>query len=118
MTTSHLRIVGNMQGKKVVDSVAQQAIEEVLSKIGPFYKPTELITTTQTLPSGITVADVKISNRDCIRSVTAPGYSAVSGISPEDTFWNLSVEVNDSISGAKTVVTQGVRIRLPAGNCP
>lgn len=118
MTTGNLRIVGNMQNKKVVDAVAQQAIEEVLSKIAPFYTPTALLTTTQTLPSGIKVQDVKISDRTCIRAVTAPGYSAVSGISPEDTFWNLSVDVTDSISGSKTVVTQGVRIRLPAGNCP
>ena len=115
MTTGNLRIVGNMQGKKAVDALAQQTIEQVLSSIGPFYSPTSVVTASPAPPSGMTVT---ISNRTCIRATTAHGYSAVSGISPEDTFWNLSVTVADSITNSNTVITQGVRIRLPAGNCP
>ena len=115
MTTGNLRIVGNMQGKKMVDALAQQTVEQVLSSIAPFYTPTTVIIPDPPAPSGMNVA---VSNRTCIRATTAPGYSAVSGVSPEDTFWNLSVDVTDTITGAKTLVTQGVRIRLPAGNCP
>ena len=115
LSTGNLRIVGNMQTRKAVDGVAQQTIEQVLSSIAPFYTPNAAVVASPTPPSGMTVT---VSNRTCTIATTAPGYSAVAGVSPEDTFWNLSVTVTDAISNSTTVVTQGVRIRLPAGNCP
>ena len=114
MTTGNLRIVGNMQGKKTVDAVGQQAIEQTISAIAPFYAPLSVIVPANQ-PSGINVA---IGNRVCIRQTVAPGYSAVAGVSPFDTFWDVSVTVDDTITKAKTEIHQGVRIRLPAGNCP
>lgn len=114
LSTGNLRIVGNMQARQAADSLAQQTIEQVLSSIGPFYNPTTPVPIVA--PSGMTIT---ISNRTCIRATTAPGYSAVPGsVSPDDTYWNLSVSVLDTITNSSTVVTQGVRIRLPAGNCP
>ena len=113
LATGNLRIVGNMQARKAVDAVGQQTIEQVLSSVAPFYSPTAAVAVTP--PSGMTIT---VGNRTCIRATTAPGYSAVAGVSPEDTFWNLPVSVTDSITSSSTVVTQGVRIRLPAGNCP
>jgi len=115
LSTGNLRIVGNMQARKAVDATAQQTIEQVLSGIAPFYNPTAPVTLAVTPPSGMTVT---VSDRRCIQATTAPGYSAVTGVSPDDTFWNLSVSVTDAITNSTTTVTQGVRIRLPAGNCP
>ena len=115
LSTGNLRIVGNMQAKKEADAVAQRTIEQVLSSIAPFYSPTAAVTLAPTPPSGMTVT---VSNRSCIQATTAPGYSAVTGVSPDDTFWNLSVSVVDAITNTSTVVTQGVRIRLQPGNCP
>ena len=114
LTTGNMRIVGNMQAKKLVEATAQRGIEEVLSGISAFYAPTLTITPSG-VPSGMTA---QVSDRVCIRSTPAPGYSAVSGISPEDTFWNVGITVTDTITGSNTVLNQGVRIRLPAGNCP
>ena len=113
LSTGNLRIVGNVQAKKAVEATAQTTVEQVLSDIAPFYAPTSPVAVSP--PSGMTVT---VGNRTCLRAAPASGYSAVSGISPEDTFWNVNVAVNDSVTGAATVVNQGVRIRLPAGNCP
>lgn len=109
----NLRIVGNMQSKQNVELIAQQALEQVISSIAPFYAPTSTVTVTQ--PTGMTVT---VGNRTCVRATPAKGYSAVSGVSPEDTFWDVPITVADSVTGASTATAQGVRIRLPAGNCP
>jgi hypothetical protein len=45
---------------------------------------------------------VTVSDRRCIQATTAPGYSAVTGVSPDDTFWNLSVSVTDAITNSTT----------------
>jgi Tfp pilus assembly protein PilX len=113
IATGNLRIVGNLQAQQNVENVAQQALEQVLSKIAPFYSPTSPVTVTA--PAAMTVT---VGNRSCVRATPASGYSAVSGVSPEDTFWDVPITVNDSITGAATTTAQGVRIRLPAGNCP
>ena len=115
LSTGNLRIVGNMQARKAVDAVAQQTIEQVLSSIAPFYSPASAVALSPTPPTGMTVT---VSPRTCIGATTAPGYTAVGTVSPDDTFWNVSVTVVDSITSSTTTVTQGVRIRLPAGNCP
>jgi Tfp pilus assembly protein PilX len=109
----NLRIVGNMQAKQNVELIAQQALEQVISSIAPFYTPTSTVTVTQ--PTGMTVT---VGNRTCVRATPAKGYSAVSGVSPEDTFWDVPITVADAATGASTATAQGVRIRLPAGNCP
>ncbi|MPZ46742.1 MAG: hypothetical protein GEV05_25835 [Betaproteobacteria bacterium] len=113
IATGNLRIVGNLQAQQNVENVAQRALEQVLSEIAPFYSPTSPVAVAA--PSGMTVA---VGNRNCVRAIPASGYSAVSGVSPEDTFWDVPITVNDSITGAATMTAQGVRIRLPAGNCP
>jgi Tfp pilus assembly protein PilX len=108
-----LRIVGNLQARQQVESISQQALEEVLSGVAPFYSPTAPVAVTA--PYGMTVT---VGNRSCTRAIPASGYSAVSGVSPEDTFWDVPVTVTDATTGASTQTAQGVRIRLPAGNCP
>jgi Tfp pilus assembly protein PilX len=109
----NLRIVGNMQSKQNIELIAQQALEQVISSIAPFYAPTSVVTVAA--PTGMTIT---VGNRTCVRATPAPGYSAVSGVSPDDTFWDVPITVADAVSGAATATAQGVRIRLPAGNCP
>lgn len=109
----NLRIVNNIQSRQAVDNASQAAIEQVISGVTPFYSPNSAVSVTA--PTGMTVT---VGNRTCVRAKPASGYSAVSGISPEDTFWNVPVTVTDTVTGATTATAQGVRIRLPAGNCP
>jgi len=109
----NLRIVNNIQSRQAVDNASQAAIEQVISGVTTFYSPNSAESVTA--PTGMTVT---VGNRTCVRAKPASGYSAVSGISPEDTFWNVPVTVTDTVTGATTATAQGVRIRLPAGNCP
>jgi len=113
IATGNLRIVGNFQARQNAEAVAQSVIEQVLSAITPFYSPTSSVSITG-VPTGMTAT---VGTRTCVRATPAAGYSAVSGISPEDTFWDVPVTINDTITGTSAAVTQGVRIRLPAGNC-
>jgi Tfp pilus assembly protein PilX len=113
LATGNLRIIGNVQAKKAVEAVAQQGVEEVISTLTPFTLPTASITLTPT--SGMTKT---VAVRNCFRSSPAPGFSAVAAVAFDDTYWNVNVAVTDTITGATTVVDQGVRIRLLKGNCP
>lgn len=113
IATGDLRIVGNLRAQQDVENVSQEALEQVLSDIAPFYAPTAPVAVSA--PAGMTVV---VGNRTCVRAAPASGYSAVSGVSPEDTIWDVPITVDDAITGASATTAQGVRIRLPAGNCP
>ena len=112
VSTSNLNVVGNMQSRKSNEAVALQGIETVLSTIAYFNSPTAAVTFAA--PSGYTAT---FANRSCLFAAPATGYSAVQPIVPEDTNWEVRVSVTDSISGASTGVTQGVKVRMLAGYC-
>jgi hypothetical protein len=93
--------------------VAQRAVEQVLNDITYFTQPTAPVTVSDT--SGMQVA---VSERVCLRSVTAAGYSATSGsMPPIDTIWRFSVTVSDPAYGGSSTMSQGASIRMLAGNC-
>lgn len=112
LSSMNLRIVGNMQTQRLMEMSAQDAIERMIST--PTYY--SLTPTTQNFTiSGLAVA---VTAPACVRSVPATGYSATSGISPEDNDWEFIATVTDGLTGAALALTQGVRIRMLAGNCP
>jgi len=114
LATGNLRIIGNMQAKRMVEAVAQQGVEETISTLTPFSLPNNAVALTPI--NGITPQ--LTTPRVCFRSSPAPGYSAVAAVAFDDTYWNVRVAATDPITGAATVVDQGVRIRLLKGNCP
>jgi hypothetical protein len=133
-------IVGNMQAQKGVESEAQQAIEMAVNKFNFFddaiqetnswatatpmtaylsystmwtnYHPTSATASPATQSD-----DIKIYRPQCLFFEPATGYSALSGIAPQDTYWDLGVTARDSKTGASTEIHQGLQMRLPAGNC-
>ena len=109
------KVVGNMQQRIVAESLAQTAIETALNSIGNFGYTGRTATVTVTPPTGMTVT---IGDRVCQITEAASGYSAAVALVPEDTYWDIPVTVDDSLTGAKTVMHQGVKIRMLAGNCP
>ena len=112
LSSMNLKIVGNMQAQRLMEMAAQDAIERMVSS--PTYF--SLTPTTQNFTiSGLTVA---VSAPACVRSSAATGYSATSGISPEDNDWEFVASVTDGLTGAALSLHQGVRIRMLAGNCP
>jgi|SRR5437867_3792659 len=131
-------IVGNMQAQKGVESEAQQAIEMALNKFQFFddtiqetnswaASTTQYVTYsalwTAYTPTGATTVpatqsdDIKVYRPQCLFFEPATGYSALSGVAPQDTYWDMSVKANDSKTGASSEIHQGIQIRLPAGNC-
>ena len=114
LSNMNARAVGNMQQRKNAESVAQGAIEQVLSTSANFYSPAAAITVAG-LPTGMTAT---VSNRVCLGATPATGYSLAQQLVPEDDYWDFQVTVTDSVSGAATVVHQGAKIRMLANNCP
>jgi len=109
------KVVGNMQQRIVAESLAQTAIETALNSIANFGYTGRTAAVTVTPPTGMTVT---VADRNCLGAEAASGYSAAVALVPEDTAWDLKVTVNDSLTGAATVMHQGVKIRMLAGNCP
>jgi hypothetical protein len=112
MSSSSMLVVGNMQARKFVENWGLLSIEQVLNTIAPFNAPTSAVTVTA--PAGLAVA---VSNRACVFSAPAAGYSAISTIAPEDNVWEFSVTVTDSLTGARSAMVQGTKIRQLAGAC-
>ena len=78
------------------------------------YKPTGAGTTAPATQSSA----ITISRPQCIYFEPSAGYSALSGVAPQDTYWDVQVVATDSFTGATTEMHQGIGMRLPAGNCP
>ena len=131
-------IVGNMQAQKGVEAEAQQAIEIAMNKFSFFddaIAETGTWATSTTayvgyntvwtnyLPTGATTApatlstDFKIYRPQCLFFEPTSGYSALSGIAPQDTYWDIRADASDSKTGASSEIHQGLEMRLPAGNC-
>jgi Tfp pilus assembly protein PilX len=113
VSTTQLRIVGNVQAVRLAESSAQLGIEETIGSINSFSNPTQNIVVGN-LPAGINVA---VSDRRCLGAAPAPGFSAVMNIAPEDTMWEVDVSATDTLTGATATMTQGVRVRMLAGSC-
>lgn len=112
LSSMNLKIVGNMQAQRLMEMAAQDAIERMVSTPAYF----SLTPTTQNFT--ISGLNVSVSAPACVRSTAATGYSATSGISPQDNDWEFVAAVTDGLSGAGLRLHQGVRIRMLAGNCP
>jgi Tfp pilus assembly protein PilX len=113
VSTTQLRLVGNVQSTQLVEAAAQLGIEEVVGRLDAFTDPTQTITPGN-LPTGI---NVTVSDRRCLNALPASGFSAAMKIAPEDTLWEVDVQANDSFTGAAATVSQGIRVRMLAGSC-
>ncbi len=131
-------VVGNMQAQKGVEAEAQQAIETAVNNY-QFFKDAIESTGSWAVPSTARIDDaalwmnykplaataapakqaddVDIFRPQCIYFEPATGYSALSGVAPQDTFWDVAVTASDSRTGASAELHQGIQMRLPAGNC-
>jgi hypothetical protein len=124
LSSTNLKVVGNMQAQRALEASAQQAIENSISSYTFF---SDAANNTGQWPAGnpylspapvVNGYVIQISRPGCISSGTATGYSLTSNISPEDTNWEVPASSTDSLTGAQVNLVQGVKMRLPAGNCP
>jgi len=137
LSNTNSAIVGNMQAQKGIESEAQQSIEIALNKYQFFddaiqgtgawtLSPPSILAATlwsAYAPTGATSAPatqadtISTYRPQCLYFEPSTGYSALSGIAPQDTYWDLKVTASDSKTGASTEIHQGLQMRLPAGNC-
>lgn len=117
-STMNLRAVSNMQAQQDAEAVAQDAIEQTISAIGPFTNP-QAVPRPVTRPSyGDTVA-VAVAAPICRDTRPAEGYSAAFALAPEETVWEVVATVPpDPVTGARARISQGVAITMKQGSCP
>lgn len=113
LSTTNLKIVGNMQAQKYMDAAAQEAIEQVMSTSDTFTAPATATVST-------TMGNVTVTQAVCLGGQVAKGYSAVvANIIPQDNTWELVATTDpDPVTGASATIHQGVQMRMLAGNCP
>ena len=114
LSGANLKVIGNMQARTAADSAALWAIEDTLSSINWF---TTNYTTVRNIaaPNGLSA---QVEARSCKFAEPSSGSSELHGNLPENTVWEFRVEVTDPVTNAKSVMWQGARIRMLAGNCP
>jgi Tfp pilus assembly protein PilX len=107
----NLKIVGNSQSLKSLESSASQALEQVIGTLASFQTPAAQTVT-------VNGYAVTVNAPVCIGSELAEGYSALSELSPNDTHWDVQATATDPLTGARVSMSQGIKIRLSAGACP
>ena len=112
LSSVNLRIVGNAQIQRQLESAVQEAIEQAITN------PTVFSMTAVAMTATIDGFDVAVSAPGCKYYTVAEGYTRThQNIAPEFTYWDFNATANDGLSGARVTINQGVKIPLPAGNC-
>jgi hypothetical protein len=128
ISSNQFLTISNYQLQKEAEGAARQGIEQFLNSQTGF---TNVIDSTAlsvnyfgapssgtyTSVSNIRGHSVKITVPYCYGAKTAPGYSAISNIAPEDTHWTITSVATNAATGAKVTVQEGIKIRLASGNC-
>jgi Tfp pilus assembly protein PilX len=119
---TNLRVVGNMQAQRQLEATAQKGIEDRISSL-TFFE--DAIGSTGVWP-GTTSTVTAVENGytatfhrpKCVWGEPEEGNSALNPLVPEQTIWEVRATAADPVTGGNVDVTQGVRMRMLAGNCP
>jgi hypothetical protein len=111
LNTSNSKIVGNVQAKRLVDAVAQRAVDQVVND-NLFIDGRTTPVVPAWLPGGMSVS---VTERVCKASTLT-----ISDPNLATTIWEFDVCVSDSLTGARSYIRQGVSVKtLSAGTiCP
>ena len=113
----NLRIAANTQFQQQALAAAQLGIEKALGSVTTFTAPSVQTMMLDVNKDGATDYTASVSAATCLSSKAASGYSAeycATGACPNDTNWELVSTVNDTATGAKVTLRQGVKVRLPS----
>ena len=111
----NLRIAANTQFQQQALAAAQLGIEKALGSVTTFTTPSVQTMALDVNKDGATDYTASVSAATCLSSKAARGYSAeycATGACPNDTNWELVSTVNDTATGAKITLRQGVKVRL------
>jgi Tfp pilus assembly protein PilX len=128
-----LKVVGNQQTQKLMEAAAAQAVEQVVSNLGNFdainvvaptttvaqrvciNSTTPVVIPPATCPSG---TQVDVAPVRCISTVRSQYDSLTAPMATYDNVWEIITTVTDSLTGARAVYHQGVKIRMLSNSCP
>jgi Tfp pilus assembly protein PilX len=121
-SNTNLRIVSNMQVQRQLEAAAQKGIEDRITDLAFFQ---DAIDDAGVWADGVaSIAFVEnayaitLFRPTCIYTTAEEGSSALNPLVPEQTSWSVRATADDPISGGRADLSQGVRIRLLANNCP
>jgi Tfp pilus assembly protein PilX len=128
----NLKITGNFQWQKVMELIADSALEQVLSSLSSFDNTavqTGTATASDICADGavVTLGSCSLLNPKigtvsvpvCTATRVASGYSKALGtLSPVDNDWVITSAVADNESGANVKIHRGITVRMMAGTCP
>lgn len=120
LSSVNLKIAGNFQQQRNMEAAVQQALEQVMSTATSFNLTPAAQSICVNGGSGCAGGYiVNVAAPVCNYYVTASGYTKKIGeLAPEDTDWEIRASATDTLGGATATITQGLRVRLLAGNCP
>jgi hypothetical protein len=121
-SNNNVRVVGNMQAQRQLEAMAQKAIEDRITNL-TFFR--DAIDDTGVWAGGTAAIDVvddayniRIFRPRCVYTSAEEGSSALNPLVPEMTSWSVRAVATDPFSGGRVEISQGVRMRMLAGNCP
>lgn len=133
MSSTNLKLVGNMQAKEEASAAANAAIEEVISSATVFESLAGVPLADRVAPEPIQVGnyEVAVAVPECVYSTeitdntsgdqnpnilnqSAGTGGTVGTVGFRNTFWDIRATVNDPVTGASVEVHQGIRVALPA----
>jgi Tfp pilus assembly protein PilX len=121
-SSTNLRVVGNMQAQRQAEAIAQKAIEDRITSYNFFrdaiYNTGVWAGGAQKIEFTEDAYEVTVMRPQCTYTAPEEGTSALNPLVPEQTTWNVRVIVTDPLTRGQADVTQGVRMRLLANNCP
>lgn len=121
-SNTNLRVVGNMQAQRQLEATAQKVIEDHITNLSFFEDAIADVGVwaggTESIGFDANAYDVTVYRPKCSYTVPEEGNSALNPLVPERTAWDVQVTATDSVSGGRVDVTQGVRMRMLADNCP
>ncbi|MDT3669280.1 MAG: PilX N-terminal domain-containing pilus assembly protein [Aromatoleum sp.] len=127
LSTSNLKSVGNMQVREEAIAAANVAIERTISSDAIFFAPAASTVSippySVTIAAPVCVASIEIksgTSADSNPNVLIEGGPSGSGSAAgyKITYWDISAIVDDTTTGARAEVHQGIKITLPSSPDP
>ncbi len=112
--TSQLRVIANLQNDISLEALTQAELNRFAGQLNGFQRHT-------CDPAPFTKSPdytFDLEEPRCLQARTQPGSSALSGIAPEQTLWEVRIKGRDNRSGNEIVLRQGWLMDRPAGQCP
>ncbi len=113
-STIDLKIAQNRQARIQTERAVERSIERIINDPSNF---TNAIGMANSQDMNMGSWTVSVERPYCIAKKSATGYSVNAPLVPEYNVWAFEACATDSLTGARVVMQQGVRMLMLSGNC-